>query len=73
MQEDEGNEREGKLVSVHMFQVCGHIKHVVVLVAMHSYRHFTSCQLFPQIHFSFVCEFLASFVDCHTSKTGLLR
>ena len=56
-----------------MLQVCGHIKHVVVLVALHSCHHFTCCQLFPHINFSPVCEFLADFVDSHTAKTGLLR
>ena len=61
------------LVSVHMLQVCGHIKQVVELVALHSCHHFTCCQLFPDIHFSPVCEFLADFVDSHTAKTGLLR
>ena len=55
-----------------MLQVCDHIKHVVVLVALHSCHHFT-CQLFPHTHFSLVCEFLADFVDSHTAKTGLLR
>ena len=29
--------------------------------------------MFPHIHFSPVCEFLADFVDSHTAKTGLLR
>ena len=56
-----------------MLQVCGHIKHVVVLVALHSCHHFTCCQLFPLIHFSPVFEFLAEVVDSHTAKTGLLR
>ena len=31
------------LVSVHMLQVCGHIK-LVVLVALHSFHHFACCQ-----------------------------
>ena len=57
---------------VRMLQVCDHIKHVVVLVALHSCQHFTCCQLFPHIHFSPVCEFLADFPDSHTAKTGLL-
>ena len=61
------------LVSVHMLQVCDHIKHVGVFVALHSCHHFTCCQLFPHIHFSTVCEFLADCVDSHTAKTGLLR
>ena len=56
-----------------MLQVSGHIKHVVVLVALHSCHHFTCCQLFPHVNFSPVCEFLADFVDSHTAKTGLLR
>ena len=56
-----------------MLQVCGHIKHVVVLVALHSCHHFTCCQLFPHIHFLPVREFFADFVDSHTAKTGLLR
>ena len=63
----------GVLVRFYMLQVCVHIKHVVVLVALLSCHHFTCCQLFPHIHFSPVCEFLAYFVDCHTAKTGLLR
>ena len=58
------------LVSVHMLQVCGHIKHVVELVALHSCHHVTCCQLFPHIHFSPVCEFLSYFVDCHTVENG---
>ena len=56
-----------------MLHVCGHTKHVVVLVALHSCQHFTCCQLLPHIHFSPVCEFLTDFVDSHTAKTGLLR
>ena len=55
------------------FKFCGHIKHVVVLVALHSCQHFTCCQLFTHMHYSPVCEFLADFVDSHTAKTGLLR
>ena len=61
------------LVSVHMLQVCGLIKHVVVRVALHLCQQFACCQLFTHIHFSPVCEFFADFVDSHTAKTGLLR
>ena len=56
------------LVGFYMLQVCGHIKHVVVLVALHSCHHFTCCQV-P----TYVCDVLADFVDSHTAKTGLLR
>ena len=56
-----------------MLQVCDHILHVVVLVALHACHHFTCCQWSPHTHFSPVCEFLADFVDSHTVKTGLLR
>ena len=48
------------LVGFYMLQVFGHIKHVVVLVAL--LRVLT-----------LVCEFLADFVGCRTAKTGLLR
>ena len=53
------------------FQASGHIKHVVVLVALHSCHHLTCCQC--STYFSPVCEFFADFVDSHTAKTGLLR
>ena len=61
------------LDSVHMLQVCGHIKHVVVFVrsAFVSSLHLLS--MYPHNHFSLVCEFLADFVDSHTAKTGFLR
>ena len=61
------------LVGFYMLQVCGHIKHVVVFVALHSCQHTICCQLFSHTHFSPVCEILADFVDSHTAKTGLLR
>ena len=56
-----------------MLQVCDHIKHVVVLVAL--LRVITSLVVNCSHIFTFspVCEFLADFVDCHTAKTGLLR
>ena len=39
--------------------------------AFMSSRHLLS--MFPHIHFTPVCEFLADFVDSQTAKTGLLR
>ena len=61
------------LVGFYMLQVCGHIKHVVVLVAL---LHVFTSLVVNCSHiftFSLVCEFLADFVDCHTAKTGLGR
>ena len=55
-----------------MLQVCGHIKHVVVLVALHSCHHFICCPCSHTLTFSPACEFLADFVDSHAAKTGLL-
>ena len=55
-----------------MLQVSGHIKHVVVLVAL--LRIKTSLVVNVPTHLlSPVCEFLADFVDSHTAKMGLLR
>ena len=55
-----------------MLQVCGHIKHVVVLVALHACHHFICCPCSHTLTFSPACEFLADFVDSHAAKTGLL-
>ena len=56
-----------------MLQVCGHIKHVVVLVALHSCHHFTCCQCSHILTFHLYVNSLQIFVDSHTAKTGLLR
>ena len=53
----------GVFVCVHMLQVCVHVKHVVVLVALRIRVIFLSSSMFPRIHFSPVCKFL---VTVHT-------
>ena len=52
-----------------MLQVCGHIKDVVVLVALHSCHHFTCCQLFT---FHLYVNSL-QILQIILLKTGLLR
>ena len=51
-----------------MLQVCGHIKHVVVVVLSLCLLQLLS--MFPHTHFSPVCDFLAI---AFTAKTGLLK
>ena len=63
----------GSIHSARMLQVCGHIKHVVVLVAL--LRVLTSLVVNCSHIFTFhlYVNFFTDFVDCHTAKTGLLR
>ena len=58
------------LVGFYMLQVCGHIKNVVVLVALRI-RVVTSFVVNVPTHSFFTC--IENFVDPHTAKTGLLR
>ena len=54
----------GVLVGFHMLQVCGHIKHVVVLVALHFMSPIQLLSMLQLITFSPVCEFL---IDAHSA------
>ena len=50
------------------FRFCGHIKYVVVLVALHSCHHFTSCQCSHTLTFHLCVNSLQIFVVSHTAK-----
>ena len=54
----------------YMLQVCGHIKHVVVLVALHSCHRFVCCQCSHTFTFHLYVNSLQIFVDSHTAKNG---
>ena len=54
----------------YMLQVCGHIKHVVVLVALHSCHQFICCQCSHIFTFHLYVNSLQIFVDSHTAKNG---
>ena len=59
----------GVLVSVHMPQVCVHVKHVVVLVVLLCIIHSVVVSV-PRIHFSPVCEFLVIPCNCSLCENG---
>ena len=57
-----------------MLQVCVHIKHVVVLVALLLGHQFSRSQCSHILTFFLpLREFFVDFVDSHAAKTGLLR
>ena len=60
----------GVLVRVHMLQVCVHVKHVVVLVALRIRVVMSVVVNVPKIDFYL---YLNSLSIIHTAKTGLLR